>query len=172
MSEEVKHIAQKGKWAKVVNGKVVQVQPHLNQEKYDSGDWFDVSEALPGQQHDIETNNVTTPVVYLSRAQKIEEMRIKCGEVIESGFSSNALGYVCQYRCNRDDQSTMREAHADGGGKIWRNEIFTAHIGSEATQVWAEAKTHILTTREHYASKVAEIENESLTDEQFNAVEW
>ena len=107
------------------------------------------------------------------RTSKLDEIRTECENQIVAGFISNALGYEVHYRCNRDDQDMIREAHYAGGGLIWRNEVLTSHDATQASQVYTDMVAHRDTNcKVKYANKMAYIIHEDRTAEEIEAVTW
>lgn len=105
------------------------------------------------------------------RCNKLAEMRKECGDHINAGFESGALGYPCQYSNTTNQQTTMRNATISGG-KIWRNEAFTYHTALQAQAVFDESTTEIEMHRTDYANKCIYIEDPSRTAEEILAVTW
>ena len=129
------------------------------------------NDSWDGKKWSEDQSKISAELILL-KSKKASDFSIICGNRIRSGFVSNILGFDGVCRCNRDDQEKMRTAKESGeGGKIWVNEVFTAHSQSEAETVYNLAIGHIDAITTEYSDKYSEIQS-ATTRAAVEAITW
>lgn len=136
--------------------------PSGYQRAYDA-DGFPFNELIP---------DVVIPIEYY-RTEKLAEMRTECESHIVAGFIASILFPDCNYRNDRDQQQTIREAaESSSGGYIWMNEDFTHHSKPQAQSVFALSKSEKASHQLTYSQKCEYVGDPARTKSQIDAVTW
>lgn len=130
---------------------------------------FDGAREMSQEEWDLFRN--PPPTVDGIRSLKLSEIREECESHINAGFQADVLFPDCNYRNDRDQQTTMRNA-SESGGMIWMNEKFTYHTSSQALAIYELSKSEVESHRVRYANKCDYINDQSRTVEEITAVTW
>ncbi|AUR82876.1 hypothetical protein NVP1029O_43 [Vibrio phage 1.029.O._10N.261.55.A7] len=128
---------------------------------------FDGARVMTPEEFDSYRN--PPPTLDALREAKKSELRAACEAAINAGFVTDVLFPNSNYRNDRDQQQTMRDA-ATGGGKIWMNEAFTHHNQAQAEAVYSVSVSEKETHRSTYADKCAYLNDPDRTREEIEAV--
>lgn len=113
------------------------------------------------------------PCLETCRSKKLAAMRKECESHIVAGFIASVLFPDCNYRNDRDQQQTIREAaEGSGGGHIWMNEDFAVHTKTQAQAVFALSKSEKAGHQLRYSQKCEYLGKQARTIEEINAVTW
>ncbi len=144
------------------NDKVYGFEPETEKGAKDKHQLF-IEVAIKENWEEVTGKWPPPPDLSLLKADKADEMRMKCQSEIETGFSSNALGSSHHYGAKVTDQLNLNLV-AEYEGNLWCQNssgdwAFISHSFDEVKKVVADLHAHIQRNQSLYALMLSSIDS-------------
>ena len=112
-----------------------------------------------------------------AQSQQNEALSAACASAITSGFSSSALGSICEYPSTITDQSNQQAIAANAsGGALWCKSAgawsFKTHTQAQAQAVVASFATWLNKCQQQLLSLTGQVNAPTATADSIKAVVW
>lgn len=152
-------------------GQYCEICPDLAENQqiaFDSGSMVVIT--LPTEHHQyIEGNCIVSDFVTIKDSKENELVASCEAAIVNTVFTSNALGSAYQYDCRRDDQANIRDAYTEALGDSTSKAIkcssdngatynFVDHSQEQCFTVLKDMAAHIKSCRDNLETKRAELQ--------------